>query len=860
MEAEVFRSEEAPLFARKHRSYVSPLFIRTATWLALGSTWTGFAPRAGAQGSPGGRPSLARLDPARISAEERFPWQPKGLVAIIGSHRGHHWGRSRALAFRPDGRQIASGGDDSAIRLWDAATLRELAVLEGHQGQVLAVAYSPDGKRLASGSWDGFVRLWDLSGARPRPLATLDPTEGLPVVGRPVVHAFGQRPPIDLVAFSPDGKTLAGASSQQETLAPTKPAVRRWDLTSDPPELLPTLGQPLSTGIPTMLGPLAFWPDGTTLAIEGRSGVALWDLPITRPDPRRVIPHPGQGRLYALAVSPDGKLFAGGLERDATDHFSGPGHFHRVVVLWDVSGPQPKALAQLKDFCDDASPGFAQAIAFRPDGKTLAFVGKGGKVQLWDLLSEGPRRSAVLDGGPRAWGTLAFSPDGKILACTTDGVTIWDLTGPTPTARRGFAPCDRITSASDGRLIAVRGDEIEHWDLSGEAPRREPGPALPAKSRLRLLAQGGTIIGGEEGKVRRIDWVGGESRESREISLPPDHYPVAWVADGRTLVAQSGYRTGNPMVSLFEVSGAEAKPRGELRGARSLLAIARGGTTAVAYAAGDGGAFSSVRLWDLSTDPPVDRGELRGEPRPRWTTSITTTIDGTGRADVKEHRRRDSPPKPARYHTAALTTDGRTAALGEWDGDIDLWDTSGPVPRQRATLVGHEPDRTWPLLRSMAFSPDGRRLVSSAGNGLVIIWDVAASKESLRWQLPGEVEQVLFAPDGRHVITCNGDSTVYVLRLPPWRRMIDEQITDPRRGERSVGGWGSGPLLSRREPYHLRGQQFAAINFAFERARNAAMRMDFQTTRQTLIAKVYQIWCYEERVARHLARPLSPAT
>jgi hypothetical protein len=64
----------------------------------------------------------------------------------------------------------------------------------------------------------------------------------------------------------------------------------------------------------------------------------------------------------------------------------------------------------------------------------------------------------------------------------------------------------------------------------------------------------------------------------------------------------------------------------------------------------------------------------------------------------------------------------------------------------------------------------------------------------------------------------------------------------------------------RSEPYHLRGQQFAAINFAFERARNAAMRMDFQTTRQTLVAKVYPIWCYEERVPRRLARHFSSAT
>jgi hypothetical protein len=65
---------------------------------------------------------------------------------------------------------------------------------------------------------------------------------------------------------------------------------------------------------------------------------------------------------------------------------------------------------------------------------------------------------------------------------------------------------------------------------------------------------------------------------------------------------------------------------------------------------------------------------------------------------------------------------------------------------------------------------------------------------------------------------------------------------------------------SRSEPYHLRGQQFAAINFAFEQARNAAMRMDFQTTRQTLIAKVCPIWCYEECVPHSLVRHFSSAT
>src|SRR5262249_15138074 len=159
---------------------------------------------------------------------------------------------------------------------------------------------------------------------------------------------------------------------------------------------------------------------------------------------------------------------------------------------------------------------------------------------------------------------------------------------------------------------------------------------------------------------------------------------------------------------------------------------------AVTDIAWDGGAFPGVRLWDLSADPPKDQGGLRGEPRPRWTTTETVLRpDGSGRVDVAEHRRRDGPAEPPRYFRATLTPDGRTAALGDREGDIDRWDTSGPVPRRRATLVGHEPDWMSAMPRSMAFSADGRRLVSSDATGLVIVWDVAAGKESLRWRLPG---------------------------------------------------------------------------------------------------------------------------
>jgi WD40 repeat protein len=108
--------------------------------------------------------------------------------------------------FSPDGKLLAVACEDHTIRLLDASTLREVAILRGHQQQVTCAAFTPDGRTLASCGSGGVVKLWNL--AARREMATL-------VQGK-VEYCF--------VAFSPDGNTLvAGGWGQTRVLRVPSP-------------------------------------------------------------------------------------------------------------------------------------------------------------------------------------------------------------------------------------------------------------------------------------------------------------------------------------------------------------------------------------------------------------------------------------------------------------------------------------------------------------------------------------------------------------------------------------------------------------------------------------------------------------
>src|SRR5262249_35154375 len=127
-----------------------------------------------------------------------------------------HVGQVRGVAFSPDGRLLASSGNDGTIRICDIVTDRELNPLRGHEGTVYGVAYSPDGRTLASAGADHTLRIWDATTGH---------------VLHIILHAHEDV--VRDVSYRHDGRTLASAGNDS--------TAKLWDAST---------GQP----VPTLLG------------------------------------------------------------------------------------------------------------------------------------------------------------------------------------------------------------------------------------------------------------------------------------------------------------------------------------------------------------------------------------------------------------------------------------------------------------------------------------------------------------------------------------------------------------------------------------------------------------------------------
>jgi WD40 repeat protein len=319
-----------------------------------------------------------------------------GLARVVEAASGqpvgppmiHRWPHVRAVAFSPDGDRVATashdrsfgegGGTSATCQIWDAATGRPVSPLLRHINYVAALAFRPDGKVLATADYSGAIHLWDVATGEPvgqprftgsiaigvsfsndgKVLATATTGRAYKAVLWDLVTGTPRGEPIQCGAditglvFSPGDRRLAVAS--------TDGRARLIDVASGRAE-----GEPLrhTDG----LRGVAFSPDGTLLltACYGppeTSALRLWNVGTGRAV-SSALTLPSPAAMGAVVFSPDGRTFAAGCE-DGSVH------------LWEVASTKPIGPPRM---LRDPVIG----LAFSRDGRSVVGVDDRGHVNTW---------------------------------------------------------------------------------------------------------------------------------------------------------------------------------------------------------------------------------------------------------------------------------------------------------------------------------------------------------------------------------------------------------------------------------------------------------------------------------------------
>ncbi len=603
----------------------------------------------------------------------------------------------QSLSFSKDGALLLSGGRDNAVKVWSVEQAKAIKTLRGHNSAVRAVTWTPDGRTVVSGSQDQRVLLWGI-----------DSYEEFRVLeGRTLA---GHTDAILGASFSPSGKEILTASRDR--------TARSWDAATG------HLHQTFREGHDYLASNAVFFRDGKTLVTAAADDtVRFWDVATGTQFLRLT----GTGWSAAIDLSPDGRWLVTGSNDES-------------VKLWDLRGLRRDDESGRSSTLPASGKlaghnGRVTAVAFAPEGNVIVTADANGRclmsrinedgttAPLWNVRHHTMRISAI-----------SFLPSGEILTASSDH-TVSRLDPRTGQEIDGQilkhkTPVVAVAVSKDGSRIATISELHEATDAFKEGSRVTLFDAATSKALETLDFP--------DYSVTSIDF----SKDGKGL--------LAACSDNRVRVLSPGSTHAvGPALIDFEARGGLVWSARFTDDFRSIVTV--------------GG--SDARLWDAATaresmtfSPHGAVASARFSPAGdkvvtgSWDNSAKIWSAKTGQALLKlEHGH------TGYINATVFSPDGRQVLTASDDATCKLWDVrTGKVIH---TLTGHKDRVRW-----ATFSRDGSMILTSSNDKTARLWDAATGKQQGE-PFVGHAWGVLcaqFSPDAKRIITGSEDNEAWV--------------------------------------------------------------------------------------------------